>query len=106
MKNYLLGQELWFIIEEPIMKPTLTPDSEDFEKDTYKEWRKINAQALHAIQLSCGVDILSKIREIDSAKEVWNTLATMNKPINLSDIPGLSLSLSPCPTGYISPSKH
>jgi len=45
MKNYLLGQELWFIIEEPIMKPTLTPDSEDFEKDTYKEWRKINAHA-------------------------------------------------------------
>ena len=80
MKNYLVAQDLWDVVNEP---PKLD-----------KAWTKNNAAALHAILISCEVDILPKIREITSVKEVWDKLASMYGPNNSSSIPGaLSLSL-------------
>jgi hypothetical protein len=69
MKNYLLAQDLWGIVEEPMQPPN--------DLVEYKVWRKKNAVALHALQISCRVDILSKtkIRQISSAKTFWEELA-------------------------------
>jgi murein L,D-transpeptidase YcbB/YkuD len=88
MKNYLMAQELWDIVEAA-MEP---PKPEDVVE--VKAWRKNNAAALHAIQISCEVDILSQIREISSAKIAWDKLATMYGPSYSSNIPGKSLSIS------------
>ncbi|KAJ0097561.1 hypothetical protein Patl1_27855 [Pistacia atlantica] len=40
----------------------------------YKEWMRKNAMALHAIQISCGADIMSKYRGNESAKKEWDIL--------------------------------
>ncbi|XP_035540943.1 uncharacterized protein LOC109008487 isoform X2 [Juglans regia] len=72
IKNYLLAQDLWDIIETTTEPPKPEDDAVEF-----KAWRKRNAATLHAIQISCGMDILSKIKDISSARILWDTLAKM-----------------------------
>ncbi|KAJ6287828.1 hypothetical protein OIU76_028847 [Salix suchowensis] len=54
---------------------TSTDHREGDQEVDSKAWRKKNAAALHAIQVSCSPRILSKIRSIFSAKEAWDSLA-------------------------------
>jgi len=86
-ENYLLAHDLWDIVEATTEPPKPEDDVVEF-----KAWRKNNAAALHAILISCGVDILPEIRKIDSAKKVWDKLATMYGH-SLPNIQGNSLSL-------------
>ncbi|KAF3967832.1 hypothetical protein CMV_008219 [Castanea mollissima] len=67
-----MSQDLWDIVEE-----TTEPPKEKDDKDGFKRWRKSNATALHAIQISCGPEILSQVRKFDTAKSAWNALAMM-----------------------------
>ncbi|KAF5465284.1 hypothetical protein F2P56_015304 [Juglans regia] len=69
IKNYLLAQDLWDIFETTTEPPKPEDDAVEF-----KAWRKKNAAALHAIQISCGVEIQSQINDISSAKTVWDML--------------------------------
>jgi hypothetical protein len=79
MKNYLLAQDLWDIVQA-----TTHPPKQDLDVVGFKAWTKNNAAALHAILISCEVDILPDIREITSAKIVWDKLASMYGPDNSS----------------------
>ncbi|KAB1225594.1 hypothetical protein CJ030_MR1G020809 [Morella rubra] len=72
MKNYLLAHNLWDIIETTMEPPT---PEDDIVK--YEAWTEKNASALNAIGLSCGLDIFSQIKKINSAKVVWDMLAKM-----------------------------
>ena len=73
MKNYLLAQDLWDIVDS-----TTEPPKPESDAVGFKEWRKNNAAALHAILISCEVNIvLPAIREISSAKIVWDRLASI-----------------------------
>ncbi|CAK7325279.1 unnamed protein product [Dovyalis caffra] len=54
-------------------------DNQERAQTNSEAWCRRNAAALHAIQISCSPDLLSKIRTIDSAKEAWDTLANMQK---------------------------
>ena len=67
VKTYLVGQDLWDVVEAD--EPSATDEAE------IKAWRKMNATALHAIQVSCESDALSVIKDITSAKSAWATLA-------------------------------
>ncbi|XP_041000027.1 uncharacterized protein LOC121246093 [Juglans microcarpa x Juglans regia] len=69
IKNYFLAQDLWDIFETTAKPPKPEDDAIEF-----KAWRKKNAAALHAIQISCGVEIQSQINDISSAKTVWDML--------------------------------
>ncbi|KAG6667491.1 hypothetical protein CIPAW_01G104800 [Carya illinoinensis] len=71
IQNYFLAQDLWDMFE------TTTEPPKPEQVVEFKGWRKKNAAALHAIQISCGVEILSKIKDISSAKTVWYTLAKL-----------------------------
>ena len=82
MKSYMLAQDLWDFIEhtghhegdqEVDSKPV------DHQEGDSKALRKKNAAALHAIQISCEPNILSKIRSITSAKVAWDTLANLQR---------------------------
>ncbi|GLT97798.1 hypothetical protein SLE2022_153470 [Rubroshorea leprosula] len=64
IKNYLLAQDLWDIVE--------------YGNTKEGNWRKKNAAALHAILCSCSLDISSQIKD-KSAKDAWNNLAKMSK---------------------------
>lgn len=66
VKSYLLANDLWQVIEESQTTGNNSP-----------RWIKMNAMALHAIQISCGPDILSQIRGLKSAREAWNSLDKM-----------------------------
>lgn len=67
VKSYMLANNLWeFIIRE-------IPAN----RNNWPGWERRNARALHAIQISCGPDILSQIRHIESAREAWNSLDRM-----------------------------
>ncbi|KAJ1413993.1 Ankyrin repeat [Sesbania bispinosa] len=63
VKNYLVGKDLWDNIVEDINSDEIVPD-----------WKSKNSKALHAIQLSCGYQTLSQIRNSETAKEAWNHL--------------------------------
>ena len=95
LKNYLLSQDLWDIVEE-----TTEPPKEKDDKDGFKRWRKSNATALHAIQISCGPEILSQVRKFDTAKSARNALAMMygeKLRVNLVTEQG-NQSSNPCTT--------
>ncbi|RYR15107.1 hypothetical protein Ahy_B04g071831 isoform B [Arachis hypogaea] len=68
VENYLVGQGLWHgIVEADPKKPDHNSEKDD-------EWIVKNAKALHAIQLACGSENLSKIRTFKKAREAWNHL--------------------------------
>lgn len=75
VKTYLLAEDLWDVV-----KGTTTEPPEDGEADKIKDWEKRNAKALHAIQISCGVETFSLIKGISRAHVAWNTLAEKFKP--------------------------
>ncbi|BFG21042.1 hypothetical protein CerSpe_073160 [Prunus speciosa] len=78
VKNYLVAQDLWEVVEATAEPPK--PEEEAEADDHFKAWRKKNATALHAIQVSCGPDAFSVIKEISSAKIAWDTLAEKFTP--------------------------
>ncbi|XP_027915359.1 uncharacterized protein LOC114174718 isoform X2 [Vigna unguiculata] len=70
VKNYLIGQGLWGAmtsVSEIGVKAKTVSDS----------WKRRNAKALHIIQLACGTEILSQIRDVETAKEAWNRLGAL-----------------------------
>ncbi|KAG7946504.1 hypothetical protein I3843_14G042600 [Carya illinoinensis] len=69
MKNNLLAQGLWDIVEIGLETPK--PDDHVVE---YEARRKMNDAALRAIQRSCRKDILDQINNICFAKIAWETL--------------------------------
>ena len=71
VKHYLLSRDLWEIVVGNTEHPT------DQEGKKFKAWTKKNATALHAIQISCGPEILSQVRKFETAKSAWNALAVM-----------------------------
>ncbi|CAL8140116.1 unnamed protein product [Prunus armeniaca] len=75
VKTYLLAEDLWDVV-----KGTTTKPPKDGEADKIKDWKKRNAKALHAIQISCGVETFSLIRGISRAHVAWDTLAEKFKP--------------------------
>ncbi|KAM1767475.1 hypothetical protein EV2_046560 [Malus domestica] len=66
VKTYLVAKGLWDVVqtEHPEVGPS----------DKHEVWKQRNAEALHAIQLSCGDDILSLISDATSAKSAWDIL--------------------------------
>ncbi|XP_062093005.1 uncharacterized protein LOC133798621 [Humulus lupulus] len=76
MKTYFIGEDLWDIVEadEPTVHAATNDDDGDTESEI-KAWRKNNAVALHAIQISCQGHAFTLIQNINSAKIAWDTLA-------------------------------
>ncbi|XP_010242785.1 PREDICTED: protein ACCELERATED CELL DEATH 6-like [Nelumbo nucifera] len=68
MKNYLVGKNLWGIVDETEREPPTDDPS-------YAAWREKNSKALHAIQISCGTDMFSHVKKLSSAREAWKCLA-------------------------------
>ncbi|KAF8377142.1 hypothetical protein HHK36_030515 [Tetracentron sinense] len=73
LKNFLLAEDLWDIVNGTKPKP------KDFQLE-FKTWQMKNAKALHAIQISCGPHVFSQIKELDSAKAAWDHLASTHQP--------------------------
>ncbi|KAM5575619.1 hypothetical protein ABKV19_014531 [Rosa sericea] len=69
LKTYLLAEDLWEAVEAIVKPPKLEDDQTD-----YKAWTKKNAKALYAIQNTCGRELFSFIREIETAKSAWEAL--------------------------------
>lgn len=75
MKTYLLGQDLWDIVEADEPTAAATDDDNGAREVEIKAWKKKNAVALHAIQISCLKPAFDLIQDISSAKIAWDTLA-------------------------------
>lgn len=43
-------------------------DSSEKANDQFKAWRKKNVKALRAIQISCGFEAISKVKDTSSTK--------------------------------------
>ena len=72
VKTYLMAQNLWDLFESSGEASTL---SKKGASKSNKPLSKKNARALQVIQMFCGPDTFSNIREISSAKTAWDTLA-------------------------------
>lgn len=79
MRNYLIGQGLWDVVSDVDHKPEKLSGffAQHEETEELQPWRKKNALALHAIQMSCGPDALVTVRETDSAKFAWDHLVEL-----------------------------
>ncbi|GLU08676.1 hypothetical protein SLE2022_255740 [Rubroshorea leprosula] len=75
MRNYLLGQNLWDVVESSNVKGTT-------------DWERKNAAALHALQISCAPEISTRIMGETLAKEAWEQLAKIHKMKNIWDLDG------------------
>ncbi|XP_065868000.1 uncharacterized protein [Euphorbia lathyris] len=80
MKAYLLANDLWEIVKGT----DASPNPQQAEDHELKAWRKKNAAALHAIQISTSLRHLSYITTITSAKLCWDVLA---------NIPGIKVDM-------------
>ncbi|XP_040990901.1 uncharacterized protein LOC121238121 [Juglans microcarpa x Juglans regia] len=76
VKTYLMAQDLWDIVEGTTESPRQEEDEAAF-----KTWCKRDSMALHVIQIACGADAFSAIREIRRE----------NRPENNDFIPFLTL---------------
>ena len=74
VKTYLIAQDVWKIVDTFDKEPNPANG-----KVTFEDWEKKNAMALHVIQITCGPQAFSKIREITSARDAWKTLAAKYK---------------------------
>ena len=74
VKNYLIARDLWEVVDGSYPRPP--EDEEDFVR-----WRKKNAAALHAIQISCSLESFPRIKGDSEAKVAWHILShTDNAP--------------------------
>ncbi|XP_022774066.1 uncharacterized protein LOC111316347 [Durio zibethinus] len=69
LKSYLISEGLWGVVCGDENEP------QKCDKNKYDSWVKRNAKALHAIQISCGVDTIAKFGGNESAKYHWDRLA-------------------------------
>ncbi|CAL5188437.1 unnamed protein product [Lathyrus oleraceus] len=67
VRNYLVGHGLWGVVTS-VSKMGVE------SKEAAETWNMMNAKALHIIQLACGSENLTHIRNLQSAKEAWNKL--------------------------------
>ncbi|KAF5733689.1 hypothetical protein HS088_TW16G00129 [Tripterygium wilfordii] len=72
IKNYLLAQDLWDVVESPT-----NPLEHEQDEAYFKRWRKKNAAALHAIKVSCNPEMLGHIKDLKLANSAWDTLADL-----------------------------
>ncbi|CAL9004426.1 unnamed protein product [Prunus brigantina] len=86
VKNYLLAQDLWDVVEATAEPPAS---------------RKKTAAALHAIQISCGPDAFSVIKEISSANIAWGILAQTFKPQRWRSVQSANSSNNPDENNYL-----
>ncbi|KAK3211666.1 hypothetical protein Dsin_016372 [Dipteronia sinensis] len=73
LKSYFKAQGLWDVVTGKEAKPE--DEDEDETSPKYQEWMRKNAMALHAIQVSCEADTMSKLRGHESAEFEWKLLA-------------------------------
>lgn len=78
VKTYLVAHDLWDVIVETSSE--LRAES----SEAAMALRKKNAQALHAIQISCGQYTFSLIKNVTTARAAWNILLDANLQQNSS----------------------
>ncbi|KAA8531046.1 hypothetical protein F0562_005755 [Nyssa sinensis] len=103
LKNYLIGQGLWDVISKKEAIPKRgSPEYEMWEKspEQYEIWRRKNALALHAIQLSCGSDLYFKFMKSHSAREVWDRLAEKRRRTSHSPPADHEEAFPPSPSSF------
>ena len=87
VQTYLVAEDVWDIVEAIDEPPSCKPGEDGHDHYQFKSWRKKkkNATALHAIQISCGSEAFSEIRDISEAKLAWETLAAKFNPQSIFD---------------------
>nr|XP_027075250.1 uncharacterized protein LOC113699238 isoform X1 [Coffea arabica] len=83
LEHYLVGHGLWGVVSGEEKDPINDERQEYGEEKNqeHEEWKKKNALALHAIQLSCGPGTYVKLKEAHTSAEVaWKHLVERLKP--------------------------
>ncbi|XP_071914791.1 uncharacterized protein [Coffea arabica] len=83
LEHYLVGHGLWGVVSGGEKDP-INDERQEYgeeKKQEHEEWKKKNALALHAIQLSCGTGTYVKLKEAHTSAEVaWKHLVVKLKP--------------------------
>eukprot|EP00253_Pinus_taeda_P009270 PITA_09270 len=74
MLTFLIGNDLWEIVESGYEEPTYWNALIANERTTRKEARKKNAQALFHIQIALDKSLFPRISGAKTAKAAWETL--------------------------------
>ncbi|XP_071916132.1 uncharacterized protein [Coffea arabica] len=83
LEHYLVGHGLWGVVSGEEKDP-INDERQEYgeeKKQEHEEWKKKNALALHAIQLSCGTGTYVKLKEAHtSAVVAWKHLVEKLRP--------------------------
>ncbi|XP_027075247.1 uncharacterized protein [Coffea arabica] len=86
LEHYLVGHGLWGVVSGGEKDP-INDERQEYgeeKKQEHEEWKKKNALALHAIQLSCGTGTYVKLKEAHTSAEVaWKHLVEKLKPYKI-----------------------
>jgi hypothetical protein len=91
VKNYLMGLGLWEVVANPGSK------ADAQSKEAAETWEMKNAKALHIILLTCGLDNLIDMKDINSAAEAWECISE-SKPVDEPDIIDLDIEKGMLPS--------
>ncbi|KAJ6392554.1 hypothetical protein OIU84_026837 [Salix udensis] len=85
MKSFLIGRKLWRIITGDITKPTKEQDETDTKfADRLEDWDSKNHQIITWFRNTSVPAIHIQFADYDSAKEVWDFLATRYQTTGLA----------------------
>lgn len=71
IKIYLIARVLWEVIDGTFDHP---PEEDDDRQQNFVRWRRMNAVALHVIQISCTYESFSYIIDVSDSKVAWDIL--------------------------------
>ena len=70
MKFYLLGQDLWAIVDgDDATQPT--------EAEQLKKWKVKAGKAMYVLTMAVEDDLLQRIKDAKTPKEAWDTLTAL-----------------------------
>ncbi|KAK3007584.1 hypothetical protein RJ639_013329 [Escallonia herrerae] len=73
MTSYMQGQDLWEVING---SEVMQPEAED-ANGTLRKWKIKAGKAMFALKTTIEEDVLEHIRDAQTPKEAWGTLATL-----------------------------
>ncbi|KAL4347792.1 hypothetical protein GQ457_17G001580 [Hibiscus cannabinus] len=103
MEAYLQGQDLWDLIVGPDDEiPSDTPGN----SEPHRKWKIKCGKALFALRTSISKEFIDHVRDVDSPKEVWETLERIFSKKNTARLQLLENELAQSTQGGMSISEY
>ncbi|WOH11611.1 hypothetical protein DCAR_0831101 [Daucus carota subsp. sativus] len=102
LEAYLQGQDLWEIVTGAEKELADTPNNAELRR----KWKIKCGKALFALRTSIREEFIEHVREVNSPKEVWDTLKRLFSTKNIVRVQFLENELAMLTQGSLSISEY